>query len=181
MVENLEKLEFELRKDLESNLDNFKVSINKVRGSGLSLDATRQIIIPKVGKLFHIANLSKFGQSLIIEPFNDKDINSIIKSVLESNLGYKLDKTTKNQIYFSLLPFNEETKKKIILDIKKKLENAKVSIRQTRQKFITSIKKLTSLSSDEEKNEKNKLEKLVKDFEKKLVNIYECKSKEILE
>jgi len=111
--------------------------------------------------------------------FEPKLAPSITKKILDEQLGYKLERSNKGEIYFSLLPITKEIRTKLIHNVKEITEEGKASFRRVRQEVRDLIKKNSSFSQDQKRNYENQTDKLIKDYQDKLVAAEEKKIREL--
>ena len=118
---------------------------------------------------------------LQIAPWEKSLIKDIEKAIMASDVGI----TPSNDGSLIRLVFpelTEERRKELVKDIKKRGEENKVAIRNTRRDGNDALKKLakTEVSEDEIKELEEKLQKLTDKFIKDVDKLVEVKSKEIL-
>ena len=118
---------------------------------------------------------------LQIAPWEKSLIKEIEKAIMASDVGI----TPSNDGSLIRLVFpelTEERRKELVKDIKKRGEENKVAIRNTRRDGNDALKKLakTEVSEDEIKELEEKLQKLTDKFIKDVDKLVEEKSKEIL-
>ncbi len=118
---------------------------------------------------------------LQIAPWEKTLIKEIEKAIMASDVGI----TPSNDGSLIRLVFpelTEERRKELVKDIKKRGEENKVAIRNTRRDGNDALKKLakTEVSEDEIKELEEKLQKLTDKFIKDVDKLVEEKSKEIL-
>lgn len=118
---------------------------------------------------------------LQIAPWEKGLIKEIEKAIMASDVGI----TPSNDGSLIRLVFpelTEERRKELVKDIKKRGEENKVAIRNTRRDGNDALKKLakTEVSEDEIKELEEKLQKLTDKFIKDVDKLVEEKSKEIL-
>ena len=118
---------------------------------------------------------------LQIAPWEKSLIKEIEKAIMASDVGI----TPSNDGSLIRLVFpelTEERRKELVKDIKKRGEENKVAIRNTRRDGNDALKKLakTEVSEDEIKELEEKLQKLTDKFIKEVDKLVEEKSKEIL-
>ena len=118
---------------------------------------------------------------LQIAPWEKSLIKDIEKAIMMSDVGI----TPSNDGSLIRLVFpelTEERRKELVKDIKKRGEENKVAIRNTRRDGNDALKKLakTEVSEDEIKDMEEQLQKLTDKFIKEIDKIVEEKSKEIL-
>ena len=118
---------------------------------------------------------------LQIAPWEKSLIKEIEKAIMASDVGI----TPSNDGSLIRLVFpelTEERRKELVKDIKKRGEENKVAIRNTRRDGNDALKKLakTEVSEDEIKELEEKLQKMTDKFIKEVDKLVEEKSKEIL-
>lgn len=118
---------------------------------------------------------------LQIAPWEKSLIKDIEKAIMMSDVGI----TPSNDGSLIRLVFpelTEERRKELVKDIKKRGEDNKVAIRNTRRDGNDALKKLakTEVSEDEIKELEEQLQKLTDKFIKEIDKLVEEKSKEIL-
>lgn len=118
---------------------------------------------------------------LQIAPWEKSLIKEIEKAILASDVG--ITPTNDGSLIRLVFPeLTEERRKDLVKDIKKRGEDNKVAIRNTRRDGNDALKKLakTEVSEDEIKELEEKLQKLTDKFIKDVDKLVEEKSKEIL-
>ena len=118
---------------------------------------------------------------LQIAPWEKSLIKEIEKAILASDVG--ITPTNDGSLIRLVFPeLTEERRKDLVKDIKKRGEENKVAIRNTRRDGNDALKKLakTEVSEDEIKELEDKLQKLTDKFIKDVDKLIDEKSKEIL-
>ena len=118
---------------------------------------------------------------LQIAPWDKSLIKEIEKAIMASDVG--ITPTNDGSLIRLVFPeLTEERRKELVKDIKKRGEENKVAIRNTRRDGNDALKKLakTEVSEDEIKELEDKLQKLTDKFIKDVDKLVEEKSKEIL-
>ncbi|MDE6319338.1 MAG: ribosome recycling factor [Lachnospiraceae bacterium] len=118
---------------------------------------------------------------LQIAPWEKSLIKEIEKAILASDVG--ITPTNDGSLIRLVFPeLTEERRKDLVKDIKKRGEDNKVAIRNTRRDGNDALKKLakTEVSEDEIKELEEKLQKLTDKFIKDVDKLIDEKSKEIL-
>lgn len=118
---------------------------------------------------------------LQIAPWEKNLVKEIEKAIMASDVG--ITPTNDGSLIRLVFPeLTEERRKELVKDIKKRGEDNKVAIRNTRRDGNDALKKLakTEVSEDEIKELEDKLQKLTDKFIKDVDKLVEEKSKEIL-
>lgn len=122
------------------------------------------------------------ARTLMIAPWEPSLVKAIEKAILNSDLGLTPNNDGKN-IILNFPELTEERRKEIVKDIKKKGENAKVSIRNVRRDANDAIKKMEKagdISEDELKTNEDKIQKMTDKYVGLIDKAIEKKSTEIL-
>jgi ribosome recycling factor len=122
-------------------------------------------------------------QSILIRPFDQSVLKEIEKAIRSSDLGMAPNNDGK-MIRLTVPPMSGEQRKKMVTHIKKTSEDAKVSCRNIRRdanKHFETAEKNKEMTEDERDQGKEQVQELLKDFEAKITDLADKKSKEIME
>ncbi len=123
------------------------------------------------------------ARQLVLKPFDLGLLKEIEKALLASDLGVTPQNDGK-LIRLTFPPLTEERRKKLAQDVKAKGEDAKVVIRNVRRdgiKTLEAMEKKKEISEDDLKKQKDNVQDILKEFEKKIDEEVDKKSKEIME
>ena len=123
------------------------------------------------------------ARQLMLKPFDLGLLKEIEKALLASDLGVTPQNDGKI-IRLTFPPLTEERRKKLAQSVKSQGEEAKVVIRNARRdgiKNLEDLEKKKEISEDELKKQKDDVQNLLKDYEKKVDVEVDKKSKEIME
>ena len=123
------------------------------------------------------------ARQLMLKPFDLGLLKEIEKALLASDLGVTPQNDGKI-IRLTFPPLTEERRKKLAQSVKSQGEEAKVVIRNARRdgiKALEDAEKKKEISEDDLKKQKDNVQDMVKDYEKKVDQEVEKKSKEIME
>lgn len=148
-------------------VDNIKVD---AYGTPTPLNQVATISVPE-------ANL------LIIQPWDKNVLGSIQKAILKSDLG--INPINDGNIIRLVIPSpTEERRKELVKVIKKRVEEAKIGIRNIRRDSVDELKKLEKdkhISQDENQRALDKLQKVTDGFIAEAEKVGKEKEAEILE
>lgn len=134
--------------------------------------------------LKQIANISApEPRMLIIKPFDPSSMQEIEKAIQKSDLGLNPQNDGKI-IRLVVPPLSGERRKQLSQVVRDLGEKAKVSIRNVRRdanKLADAEEKEGTITEDEKFKLKDDIQKLVEEFEKKIQDLFDKKSKEIME
>ena len=121
MENNWELIKQKKVEHLEKELKVFIGKIERIRSNRISLEAIRGLMINYQGEkkpLKAVANLRiSPNHELVAHAFETKMIPLISKVILDNQLGYKVERSTKEEVYFTLTPITTQIKEKLIKEV----------------------------------------------------------------
>ena len=172
---------------MERAMEALKKDLAAVRTGRASLAVFDGLMVDYYGTptpINQIATMSVPESRLItIQPWDPKIISEIERSIQKSDLG--LNPSNDGKIIRIAIPqLTEERRKQIIKHVHKRVEEAKVSIRNIRRDGKDEIKHLEKeehISEDDTKNSMDELQKLTDSFVKRTDEIMSHKEAELME
>jgi ribosome recycling factor len=166
------------------------VFVNELKGlrSGRAtpamLDSIRVEYYGSPTPVKQIANIScPDPASIMIKPFQTDDLKEIERAIRGSDLGLAPNNDGK-VIRLSVPAMSGDQRKKLVAQIKKQSESAKVSCRNIRRdanKGFDDAEKAKAMTEDDRDKSKEKMQDLLKQYEAKIDRLSDEKSKEIME
>ncbi len=131
-----------------------------------------------------VANVSApEPRMLVITPFDKSSVPAIERAILKSDIG--LNPNSDGQVIRLIIPqLTEETRKNLIKQVHKRVEEGKVAIRNIRRDVIEdlrSLKKAGDIGEDEEKRTEGDVQKITDKHVHELDNVQKSKEEELLE
>ena len=174
-------------KSFQETLAHFEAELKNLRTGRAHISMVEDIIVDVYGSkmpLKHVAAISTpDARSIFIKPWDKTNLGPIEQAVIKSNLGLA-PIADKDQIRISI-PFpTEERRRDMAKILSKKLEETRISVRRHRDeiwKTIQDDEREGRISEDQKFQQKEKMEKLVEEFNKKIADIASKKEKEIME
>jgi len=139
-------------------------------GSPTALNALATISVPE-------------PRMLVIKPFDQNALGDMEKAILKSELGITPGNDGK-VIRLTIPMLSEERRKQLVSRVKELAEENRVTIRNIRRetnKKIEGLEKGGGVAEDEAKDLKEKVQDLTRSFEKKVDEIVDKKTKDVLE
>lgn len=168
-------------------IEALKKEFSSVRTGRASLALLDDIIVnyyETQTPLQQLASLSiPDSRQIAIQPWDQKIIPDVEKAILKSDLGLTPMNDGKT-IRINIPPLTEERRKQLVKTVKKKAEEAKISIRNIRRDTNEEIKKLEKekhLSEDEVKRLQEEIQKTTDSYIVKVDEVLGHKEKEIME
>jgi ribosome recycling factor len=120
---------------------------------------------------------------ILIRPFDQGCLKDIEKAIRSSDLGMAPNSDGK-MIRLTVPPMSGEQRQKMVARIKKSAEEAKVAIRNIRRdsnKQFDQAEKDKEMTEDERDKGKDQVQKLLKEYEDKIQDLADKKTKEVTE
>ncbi len=171
-----------MKKTVDS-LSNDYVSIRAGRANPHLLDKITVDYYGAPSSLQSVANVSvSEARTIVIQPWEPGLIKEIEKAIAASDLGIMPSNDGK-AIRVTLPELTQERRKELVKDVKKKGEDAKVSVRNVRRDANDMVKKqqkANEISEDAQKDAEEDIQKLTDEFIDKIEKMVDEKSKEIM-
>lgn len=172
---------------MDKAVDSLKKDLASIRTGRASLSIFDGITVNYYGvptPVNQVATMSIPESRLItIQPWDPKLISEIEKAIQKSDLG--INPTNDGKIIrVAIPPLTEERRKQIMKHVHKRVEEAKVSIRNIRRDGNDEIKRLEKekhISEDETKKTLDEIQKITDSYIKRIDEIKDHKDKELME
>jgi len=159
--------------------------LGKIRAGKANPQMLRTIKVDYYGAstpLTQAANVSTpDSQTISIQPFDKSLISDIEQAIVDANLGFN-PSNNGERIIINVPPLTEDRRKDLVKQAKVEIENAKVSIRNLRQKANDEMKKLgkDGLSEDAVRDAEASVQELTNTYSAKIDVVYSAKEIEIM-
>jgi len=181
------ELKRENEEKMQASIEALKKDFGSIRTGRASLSLLDSILVEYYGNptpLNQVSSLSTpDSRQIVIQPWEPKTIPDIEKAILKSDLG--LTPTNDGKlIRIAIPPLTEERRKQLVKVVRKRAEEAKISVRNIRRDFNEALKKLEKdkeINEDELKKSHDEVQKLTDSYIKKVAEKLEHKEKEIME
>ncbi|MBN9517319.1 ribosome recycling factor [bacterium] len=172
---------------MEKALDVFRNDLKGLRSGRASpgmLDALRVEYYGSPTPIKNIASVTcPDASSIVIKPYQAEDLKEIEKAIRSSDLGLAPNNDGKT-IRLSIPAMSGDQRKKLVAQIKKQAESAKVSCRNIRRdgnKHFDDAEKAKTMTEDDRDKGKAKVQDLLKAYETKIDDLGGKKEKEVME
>lgn len=180
-----EEILSETRKRMGKVLDLLKQDLATVRVGRASSSLVENVLVDVYGTRMRIMELAFISASepsqIVIKPYDVSNVDSIRKAILGANLG--LNAVVDGELVrIAIPPLTSERREELVVLINKKLEGAKISIRQIRQEAMKKVDQVfeeKQLSEDEKFRLREEVQKTVDEFNEKIENLGKAKEKEL--
>lgn len=172
---------------MEKSINSLKYEYNSIRAGRANAAVLDRISVDYYGSPTPVNQMAAISvpepRVLAIQPWDMSALSLIEKAILASDLG--INPSNDGRIIRLVFPaLTEERRKQLSKDVSKYAEEAKVAIRQIRRDCIEKIKtmkKNSEITEDDQKRGEDKLQKITDEFVKKIDEIADAKTKEIME
>jgi ribosome recycling factor len=183
----LEKIISESKPKMEKAAERFREEIGKLRTGRASSAIVENLIVDYYGSKSPLKQIASINvpepRLIVIAPWSKDNLVDIEKAINEAGLG--LNPTNDGQVVrIATPPLNEERRTELVKVLGKFAEDARVLVRQGREEAWDEIQELVKsgeLAEDDKFKGKEKLQKIVDEYNKKIEEIREKKEKEIME
>ena len=172
--------------EMNSTINSFNEELKNIRTGRVSPEILKSVTVDSYGSKMPLTQLSNINNidnmTLSLSIWDTSLVKSIEKSIQESNLGV-MPQTDGNTILLKFPEITSERRKELVKYISEISEKFKISIRNTRRKFIDEIKSLEKnkeISLDENKRLQDDIQKITDSSIKEIDEIFSSKQNEIL-
>ncbi len=165
---------------LQADLDSFRTGraspalldrlVIELYGSNLSLNQLAGVSVPE-------------PQQLLIKPYDASSVSAIERAILKSELGLTPNSDGKI-IRLNIPPLTEERRREMVKQVSKRIEEARIAIRNVRRDVQNDFRDMKSekmISEDEEKGAHESLQKLTDKFISNAEEVGKKKESELLQ
>jgi ribosome recycling factor len=178
---------FDAEERMEKALDVFRDQLRGLRTGRATPALVDNLRVEYYGSPTPLKTLAQINcpdpTSIVIRPFDASCLKDIEKAIRSSNLGMSPNNDGK-MIRLQVPSMSGDQRKKMVAEIKKTSEDAKVACRNIRRdsnKHFDVAEKNKEMTEDERDGGKEKIQTLLKTFEAKIEEVADKKSKEIME
>ena len=172
----MERANEALRRDLST--------IRTGRATPILLDRVKVDYHGTPSPIKHIANISvPEARSLLIQPWDKSTLNSIEKAILKANLGLN-PSNDGSVIRLMVPPLTDEQRREIVKMVRRRCEEAKVTLRNIRREAMESIRMLEKekeISQDDQKRALAQLQQFTDNSTEAINSIGQDKEAEVME
>ena len=179
-------VEQETKAKMEAALEHFKQELNNLRTNRANPYMLDGVLIEAYGSNMKIRDLANITvpepRQLLIAAFDGSMAGPIAKGIEKANMGLQ-PMHEGNLVRITIPPMDENMRKEIAKQGKKKAEEAKVSIREVRRKQNDLVRKQkadSEITEDVMKREEKLIQELTDKFCKQIDELFSSKEKEIM-
>lgn len=172
---------------LEKALHHVQEVMRGVRTSRASTALVDNIRVEYYGTMTPISQMASVSvpepRQIMIKPFDGSALEDIGKAIMKSDLGIAPQNDGK-VLRLQMPPLSGEQREKYAAKVKEMCEEARIAMRNGRRemnKLADGMKKSGDLTEDDNRKVHDKIQELLKEYEKKVDTVQEKKIAEIME
>lgn len=172
---------------MQKALEVLKSDLATVRAGRANASILDKVMVDYYGAPTPITQLANVSvpepRMIVIQPWEKPLLKDIERAIMKSDLGLNPN-SDGVVIRLSIPQLTEQRRQELVKTVSKKVEDAKVAIRNVRRDGVEAVKKLEKdklIPQDESKKAQEDLQKLTDKYVKEADNIFAAKEKEILE
>lgn len=177
----------EAERKMTKTVDTFRGELQTIRTGRATPALVERLPVEFYGDTMQLQQLAAIhatdARTLTIQPWDRKALGEIEKAIQKSDLG--INPTNDGQaIRLVLPPPTEERRKDLVKQVHKKLDEAKVAVRNVRREQHDQLRdqeKKKEISADELKRGTDRLQKLTDKFIDELDKVAQAKEREVME
>ena len=165
-----------------SHLENV---LGKIRAGKANPQMLRTVKVDYYGTLTPLSQAANVStpdaQTISVQPFDKSLIAEIEQAIVDANLGFS-PSNNGERVIINVPPLTEDRRRDLVKQAKVEIENAKVSVRNIRQKANDEMKKLgkEGLSEDVVRDAEASVQELTNTYSNKIDSVFTIKEAEIM-
>lgn len=173
------------KEQMDGALENLAKELTKIRTGKASPSMVSSIKVDYYGSptpLSQVANIGATdGKTLTIDPWEKSMIAPVEQAIFAANLGLT-PQNNGEMIIINIPPLTEERRREFVKQAKALGEDAKISVRNSRQKIMDTVKKevKNGYPEDAGKRDESNIQNMVNNYGEKINKLVESKEKDIM-
>ncbi|MBC8163163.1 MAG: ribosome recycling factor [Roseiflexaceae bacterium] len=172
---------------MKKTVESLRHHLSGIRTGRASPALVEDLQVEVYGSMMPLNQLAGIGvpeaKQILIQPYDTSTLKAIEKAIQNSELG--LNPSNDGRIIRLVLPpLTQERRKDLVKQVKGRVEESKIAMRNLRRDGLEEVKKLMSdkqISEDEQRRGQEKLQQLTDSYIKELDGVGVTKEQEILE
>jgi ribosome recycling factor len=177
----------EAKSKMRSTINVFEEDLHGIRGNRASTALVDRLMVEYYGQdteLRQLANISTpEAQQILIRPYDAGAVKAIEKAIQVSDIGINPN-VDGNSIRLNMPALTRERRMDLVKVLHKRVEEAKVSIRNIRRSAnsdLQEFEKEKMISEDDRKRGEDEIQKLTDEYSSKLEELGKAKEQDIME
>lgn len=173
------------KEQMQEAISHLENVLGKIRAGKANPQMLRTVKVDYYGVLTPLAQAANVStpdaQTIAVQPFDKSLIAEIEQAIVDANLGFN-PSNNGEKVIINVPPLTEDRRRDLVKQAKVEIENAKVSVRNIRQKANDEMKKLgkDGLSEDMVRDAEASVQELTNTYSAKIDVVYTAKEAEIM-
>lgn len=173
------------QKDIDKCIDFLREDLSQIRVGRATPDLVEDVTVEAYKANSPLKNLATITvvdpKTINIQPWDKNILEDITRGLEAAQLGFSVIMEG-DRVLVKLPDLTEERRKEYVKIMKERVEDARVAVRQVRQKYMKDIdqQQEEGLSEDQADRLRDEIEKIVKETNEKIEEIREEKEEELL-
>ncbi len=183
----IEEIYQEVKDGMQSTLDSLVKEFAGVRTGRATTALVDGILVDYFGAQTQMKQLATISvpesRLIVIQPWDKSVVPEVEKAIQRSNLGLNPVSDGKT-LRIPVPPLTEERRRDLVKVVKKKAEDRRVSVRNTRRDgndLLKQMEKDKEISEDDNRRAQERIQKLTDEFIRKVDEVTAKKEKEVME
>lgn len=176
-----------IKQQMDKVVDRFEEELKKVRTGRANASMLENVMVEAYGQAMPLNQVGTIkvldAQMLVVTPFDATNIEAISLAI-SSDATLGLNPADDGTIVRVPIPaMTEDRRRDVVRQLKEKVEEAKISLRNNRQDAVKKLKTqmdAKEISGDDYKGEENKLNDMIADYNSQLDEMTKAKEAEIM-
>ena len=183
-----EEINFHLdlaKQQMQETVSHLENTLGKIRAGKANPQMLRTVKVDYYGTLTPLSQAANVStpdaQTISVQPFDKSLIAEIEQAIVDANLGFS-PSNNGERVIINVPPLTEDRRRDLVKQAKVEIENAKVSVRNIRQKANDEMKKLgkDGLSEDVVRDAEASVQELTNTYSNKIDSVFTAKEAEIM-
>ncbi len=173
-------------KEFKNIVSRFEEEIKKIRTGRATISILDGVMVESYGAFMPLAQVAALSsadpKSVVIRPWDKNLLPAVEQALSKTNMGLSIISET-DQVRAVFPALTEERRKEYVKIIGKKTEETRISVRSRRDdiwKTIQEEERAKLISENQKFSQKERMEKIVEETNKKIAELAEKKEKEIM-
>ncbi len=172
------------KKDIEKCIEFLQEDLSQIRTGRATPELVEEVTVKAYNTTSPLKNLATISildaKSINVQPWDKGILEDVGKGLESANLGFSVIMEGE-RVLVKLPDLTEERRKEYVKIMKERIEDARVAVRQVRQKYMKEIdeEEKDGLSEDMASRQREDIEKVVKEVNERIERIREEKEKEL--
>jgi ribosome recycling factor len=173
------------KKEIEKCVVYLKEDLSQIRVGRATPDLVEEVMVDAYKTTSPLKNLATISvvdaKTINIQPWDKNILEDVGRGLENAKLGFSVIMEGE-RVLVKLPDLTEERRKEYVKVMKERIEDARVAVRQVRQKYMKDIDEQEDggLSEDQADRLRDEVEKIVKEKNQRIEEIREGKEKELL-